>query len=117
MDAAHRMAQLVRQTEQGETIDVECWLALLRAQDRESGRIAQLATKLRLRTVFEFATLNSSAARLSRASPVISMFLARRRSKFQKAGNRRDVISGTARASRVPSAPAGRLTNTGSAKP
>ena len=44
LDAAHKMAQLVRQTEQGETFDVECWLALLRAQDRESARIAQLAT-------------------------------------------------------------------------
>ena len=43
-DAAHKLAQLVRQVEQGETFDVECWQALLRAQDRECGRIAQLAT-------------------------------------------------------------------------
>ncbi len=48
MDAAHKLALLVRQTEQGETFDLDAWLALLRAQDRESGRIAQSATKLRL---------------------------------------------------------------------
>ena len=48
MDAAHKLAQVVWQTGQGETFDLECWLALLRAQDRESARIAQLATKLRL---------------------------------------------------------------------
>ena len=44
-DAAHKLAQLVRQVELGEACDLDGWLALLRAQDRESGRIAQLATK------------------------------------------------------------------------
>jgi hypothetical protein len=43
-DAAHKLAQLVRQVEQGEACDLDGWLALLRAQDRESARIAQLAT-------------------------------------------------------------------------
>ena len=45
MDAAHKLAQLVRQVEQGEACDLDGWLALLRAQDRESGRIAQLTTQ------------------------------------------------------------------------
>ena len=45
MDAAHKLAQVVRQFEQGEEFDLDGWLAVLRAQDRESGRIAQLATK------------------------------------------------------------------------
>jgi len=48
IDAVHKIAQLVRQFEDGDAFDVDGWLAMLRAQDRESGRIAQLATKLRL---------------------------------------------------------------------
>ena len=48
MDAAHKMAQMVGQIEDYGPFDVDGWLALLRAQDRESARIAQLTTKLRL---------------------------------------------------------------------
>ena len=39
---------LIRQEEDGEQLDLDAWQALLLAQDRESGRIASLATRLRL---------------------------------------------------------------------
>ena len=65
MDAAHKLAQVVRQNEQDETFDLDGWLALLRAQDRESARIAQLATKLRLTPQSRY-TPNSAAVRADR---------------------------------------------------
>ena len=64
-DAAHKLAQLVRQVEQGEACDLDGWLALLRAQDRECGRIAQLAIKLRLTPQSRY-TPNSAAVRTDR---------------------------------------------------
>ena len=47
-DTARKMAAVIRQPEEGGEFDVDAWQALLRAQDRESARVASLATRLRL---------------------------------------------------------------------
>ena len=61
-DAARKLAAVIRQEEEGEEFDVDAWQALLRAQDRESGRIASLATRLRLTPQARYAP-HSAAAR------------------------------------------------------
>lgn len=48
IEAARKLAALIRQAEEAEEFDVDAWQGLLRAQDRESARIASLATRLRL---------------------------------------------------------------------
>lgn len=48
IEAARKIAALIRAEEEGEEFDLDAWRLLLRDQDRESGRIAMLATRLRL---------------------------------------------------------------------
>ena len=62
VEAARKLAALIRAEEEGEEFDLDAWQALLRAQDRESGRIAMLATRLRLTPQSRYVP-HSAAAR------------------------------------------------------
>ena len=46
--AAHRIAESLAKIEEAEDFDFDLWRDMLAMQDRESARIAQLTTKLRL---------------------------------------------------------------------
>jgi hypothetical protein len=62
IEAARKLAALIRQAEEDDDFDLDHWRALLRDQDRESGRIASLATRLRLTPQARYVP-HSAAAR------------------------------------------------------